>query len=72
MFETEGHKCDCSFWRGWSGTKSTITGAIADLLYQPKMMISVEQSAGYLAGEILNTPIKPPQCRFVHHISHIT
>jgi hypothetical protein len=50
------------FWGGgWSGTESTITKAITGLLYQPRMMMSVEQLVEYLH-----------QCRFIHHKSHMT
>jgi hypothetical protein len=35
----------------WSETKSTITEAITGLLYQPLMMMGVEQSVECLAGE---------------------
>jgi hypothetical protein len=44
------HFCDF-FWRGGSGTKSTINEAITGLLYQPQMMMSVEQSVESLAKE---------------------
>jgi hypothetical protein len=55
------------FSMGWSETESTVTGASTGLL-----MISVEQAVEYLAGEAEVLGENLPQCRCVHHKSHMT
>jgi hypothetical protein len=40
------HTVSFFFPLGQSGTQSTITEATTDLLYQPRMVVSVEQSVG--------------------------
>jgi hypothetical protein len=47
---------------GWGGTEST-TG----LLYQLRVMMSVEQSVECLAGETEVLGENLPECRFIHH-----
>jgi hypothetical protein len=42
------------------------------LLYQPKMLISVEQSVEFVAGETEVLGENLSQCRFVHYKSHMT
>jgi hypothetical protein len=56
----------------WRGTEFTIAEATTGVAYQPRMIMSVEQSAGWLAGEteVLNENLF--QCHFVHHKSHMT
>jgi hypothetical protein len=57
---------------GWSGTQSTITEATSDLLYQPWMLMSVEQTVEWLTRETDARGENLPQCRFVHHKSHMS
>jgi hypothetical protein len=62
---------DAFFSFEWSGTECTITEATTGLLYQSRMMMSVEQSVECLAWEteVLGENLR--QCRFVQHKSHI-
>jgi hypothetical protein len=42
------------------------------LLHRSRMMMSVEQSVEWVAGETEVLGEKLPQCRFVHHKSHMS
>jgi hypothetical protein len=57
---------------GWSGTQSTISVATTGLLYQPRMMMRVEQSVERLAVETEVLGENLPQCRIIHHKSHMS
>jgi hypothetical protein len=50
----------------WGGVR---LWPLFDLLYQPWMMLSVEQSVEELAGETEVLGESLPQCQFVHHKS---
>jgi hypothetical protein len=60
-----------SFLFGVEWNKVYFTEATTGLLYQTRMMMCVEQSVEYLAGEteILRENLR--QCRFVHPKSHM-
>jgi hypothetical protein len=59
------------FW-GWSWTEFTITEATTGLLYQPRMVMSVERSVEWVVGETEVSGENLPQCRFVHQRSPMT
>jgi hypothetical protein len=58
------------FW-WWSRPEFTISDVITGLLYQLRMM-DEELSVECLAGETEVLGENLPQCRFVHHKSHMT
>jgi hypothetical protein len=59
---------------GWSWTESTITEVTSGLFYQTRMMMmmTVEQSVEWLAGESEVLGENLSLCRFVYHKSHMT
>jgi hypothetical protein len=52
---------------GWSGTESAITEATTGLLYQPRMVMSVEQAVECMTGETEVLRENLLQCRFDRH-----
>jgi hypothetical protein len=52
--------------------KKIIAEDITGLLYQPQMMMGREQSVECFARETEVLGENVPQCRFVHHKSHMT
>jgi hypothetical protein len=57
---------------GWGETESTWNRQpLFDQLYQPRMMDDGKQSVEWLAGDSKLLGENLPQCRFVHHKSHM-